>query len=63
MTLVSDAPERRSGLFEIRLRTIQPTKAGITKYKRDSDWSIFLEDRCDDGQGGELASPYIGLHG
>ena len=33
MTLVSDAPERRSGLFEIRLRTIQPTKAGITEYK------------------------------
>ena len=33
MTLVSDAPERRPGLFEIRLRTIQPTKAGITEYK------------------------------
>ena len=35
MTLVNNAPERRTGLFEIRLRTIQPTKARITvRYNR-----------------------------
>jgi hypothetical protein len=33
MTLVGGAPERRPGLFEIRLRTIQPTKGRITEYK------------------------------